>query len=106
LVEVHDESELERALGAGARIIGVNNRDLKTLEVDLEISLRLRPGIPTGIIAVSESGIKTWEDLRRMAEAGYHAALIGEKFMTAADPGAALREMLQRMRACSQVEPK
>jgi indole-3-glycerol phosphate synthase len=101
LVEIHDESELERALGAGAGIIGVNNRDLKTLEVDLEISLRLRPGIPTGSIAVSESGIKTWEDLRRMAEAGYHAALIGEKFMTAADPGAGLREMLEGMRAHS-----
>jgi indole-3-glycerol phosphate synthase len=101
LVEVHDESELERALGAGARIIGVNNRDLKTLEVDLEISLRLRPRIPAGSIAVSESGIKTWEDLRRMAEAGYHAALIGERFMMAADPGAGLREMLEGLRARS-----
>jgi indole-3-glycerol phosphate synthase len=101
LVEVHDESELERALGAGARIIGVNNRDLKTLEVDLEISLRLRPGIPAGSIAVSESGMKTGEDLRRLAEAGYHAALIGERFMTAADPGAALLEMLEGLRAHS-----
>jgi indole-3-glycerol phosphate synthase len=101
LVEVHDESELERALGAGAGIIGVNNRDLKTLEVDIEISLRLRPGIPAGSIAVSESGMKTWEDLRRIAEAGYHAALIGERFMTAPDPGAALREMLEGMRAHS-----
>jgi indole-3-glycerol phosphate synthase len=99
LVEVHDESELERALAAGAGIIGVNNRDLKTLEVDLEISLRLRPGIPAGRIAVSESGINTGEDLRRIAGAGYHAALIGERFMTAADPGAALREMLEGMRA-------
>jgi indole-3-glycerol phosphate synthase len=101
LVEVHDESELERALGAGARIIGVNNRDLKTLEVDLEVSLRLRPGIPPGSIAVSESGIKTSEDLRRMAEAGYHAVLVGESLMTAADPGAALREMLERLGAHS-----
>jgi indole-3-glycerol phosphate synthase len=101
LVEVHDEPELERALGAGARIIGVNNRDLKTLEVDLEISLRLRPRIPTGSIAVSESGIKKWQDLRRMAEAGYHAALIGERFMTAADPGAALREMVESLKARS-----
>jgi indole-3-glycerol phosphate synthase len=99
LVEAHDESELERALAAGARIIGVNNRDLKTLEVDLETSLRLRPLIPAGSVAVSESGIKTWEDLRRIAEAGYHAALIGERFMTAADPGTALREMLEGMRA-------
>ncbi|MGD0010568.1 MAG: indole-3-glycerol phosphate synthase TrpC [Terriglobia bacterium] len=101
LVEVHDESELERALGAGARIIGVNNRDLKTLEVDLETSLRLRPGIPAGSIAVSESGIKTSQDLRSLAEAGYHAALIGERFMTTADPGAALRQMLEGMRAPS-----
>jgi indole-3-glycerol phosphate synthase len=98
LVEVHDESELERALGVGATIIGVNNRDLKTLQVDLEVSLRLRPGIPAGSIAVSESGIKTWEDLGRVAEAGYHAALIGERFMTTADPGAALHEMLEGMR--------
>jgi indole-3-glycerol phosphate synthase len=101
LVEVHDESELERALGAGARIIGVNNRDLKTLEVNLETSLRLRPRIPAGCIAVSESGIKTGEDLCRIAEAGYHAVLIGERFMTAADPGAALREMLESLKARS-----
>ncbi len=101
LVEVHEESELERALRAGAKIIGVNNRDLKTLEVDLEISLRLRPKIPAGSIAVSESGIKTWEDLGHIAEAGYHAALIGERFMTTSDPGAALRDMLEGMRAHS-----
>jgi len=98
LVEVHDESELKRALAAGARIIGVNNRDLKTLGVDLETSLRLRPGIPAGCIAVSESGIKTTQDLRCLADAGYHAALVGERFMTAADPGAALREMLAGLR--------
>jgi len=98
LVEVHDESELKRALAAGARTIGVNNRDLKTLGVDLETSLRLRPGIPAGCIAVSESGIKTTQDLRNLADAGYHAVLIGERFMTAADPGAALREMLAGLR--------
>ena len=98
LVEVHDECELERALGAGAGIIGVNNRDLKTLEVDLEVSLRLRPRIPAGSIAVTESGIKTGQDLCRLAEAGYRAFLIGETFMTAADPGVALREMLEGMR--------
>jgi len=98
LVEVHDERELERALEAGARIIGVNNRDLKTLDVDLQTSYRLRPGIPAGCIAVSESGIKTGEDLCRIAEAGYHAVLIGERFMTAADPGAALRQLLDGMR--------
>jgi indole-3-glycerol phosphate synthase len=98
LVEVHDQTELERAVQAGAKIIGVNNRDLKTLEVDLAASFRLRPGIPADCIAVSESGIKTWEDLCRIIEAGYHAVLIGERFMTAADPGAALRQMLDGMR--------
>ena len=106
LVEVHDQRELERALEAGARIIGVNNRDLKTLEVDLETSFRLRPGIPAGVIAVSESGVKSSEDLRRLAEAGYHAVLIGERFMTAADPGVALREMMESLKECSQVERK
>ena len=95
LVEVHDETELERAVQAGATIIGVNNRDLKTLEVDLATSFRLRAGIPAACIAVSESGIKTREDLVRIAEAGYHAVLIGERFMTAADPGAALRDILE-----------
>jgi indole-3-glycerol phosphate synthase len=99
LVEVHDESELERALRLGAGIIGVNNRDLKTLEVNLETSIRLRPGIPAGIIAVSESGIKTSEDMRRMADAGYHAVLIGERFMTVADPGGALRDLLESLKA-------
>jgi len=100
LVEVHDRIELERAIQAGATIIGVNNRNLKTLEVDLATSFRLRAGIPAGCIAVSESGIKTPEDLRRIAEAQYHAALIGERFMTAADPGGALRDMLEGMRSC------
>jgi len=99
LVEVHDHLELQRAAQAGATIIGVNNRDLKTLEVDLATSFRLRAGIPADCIAVSESGIKTGEDLRRIAEAGFHAVLIGERFMTAADPGLALRQMLDGMRA-------
>jgi len=99
LVEVHDQVELERAVQAGAKIIGVNNRDLKTLEVDLAISFRLRAGIPAACIAGSESGIKTREDLFRIAEAGYHAGRSGERFMTAADPGTALRQLLDGMRA-------
>jgi indole-3-glycerol phosphate synthase len=99
LVEVHDQIELQRAVQAGAAIIGVNNRDLKTLEVDLATSFRLRAGIPGDCIAVSESGIKTWEDLYRIAEAGYHAVLIGERFMTAADPGLALKQLLDSIRA-------
>ena len=98
LVEVHDQTELGRAVQAGATLIGVNNRDLKTLEVDLATSFRLRAGIPADCIAVSESGIKTRKDLCRIAEAGYHAVLIGERFMTAAEPGEALRQILAGMR--------
>ncbi len=95
LVEVHDETELDRALAEGARLVGVNNRNLKTLEVDLETSFRLRPRIPAGVIAISESGIWTPADLKRLDHAGYHAALIGERFMTAADPGQELAEFLK-----------
>ncbi|MBI4166205.1 MAG: indole-3-glycerol phosphate synthase TrpC [Acidobacteria bacterium] len=94
LVEVHTEEELRRAVDAGASVIGVNNRNLKTLAVDLETSFRLRPLIPAGCIAVSESGIKTAADLRRLRRAGYDAVLIGERFMTQHDPGAALFELL------------
>lgn len=95
LVEIHTEKELERALEAGARILGVNNRNLKTLEVNLEVSLRLRAKIPPNCLAVSESGIKTSAEVRRLAEAGYHAILIGEHLMTAPDPGRALAEILE-----------
>ncbi len=94
LVEVHTEAELQRAADAGARIIGVNNRNLKTLEVNLETSLELRAKMPGGCVAVSESGIKTTEDLRRISAAGFHAVLIGEKFMTEPDPGQALGRLL------------
>lgn len=98
LVEVHTEDELARALDAGADIIGVNNRDLKTLEVKLETSLRLREKIPAGILSVTESGIKTGEDLARLHEAGFDAALIGERLMRSGNPGRALREMLTAAR--------
>lgn len=94
LVEVHTEDELARALDAGADIIGVNNRDLKTLEVRLETSFRLREKIPAQCLAVAESGIKTGEDLKKLREAGFDAALIGERLMRSGDPGRALREML------------
>jgi indole-3-glycerol phosphate synthase len=94
LVEVHTEDELSRAIDAGARLIGVNNRDLKTLEVDLETSFRLRPKIPEGCVAVSESGIKTPEDLRRLADAGFNAVLIGESLMVKEDPGVELARLL------------
>jgi indole-3-glycerol phosphate synthase len=94
LVEVHTEAELECAIAAGARIIGVNNRNLKTLEVNLETSFELRPKMPRGCVAVSESGIKTAADLRRIGEAGFNAVLIGERLITQPDPGDALRQLL------------
>jgi indole-3-glycerol phosphate synthase len=95
LVEVHTEVETRRAVDAGARIIGVNNRDLKTLAVDIETSVRLRALIPPGYIAVSESGIKTSTDLIKLRRAAYDAFLIGERFMTQPDPGKALSELLK-----------
>ncbi len=93
LVEVHDEAVLERA-AAGVGLIGVNNRNLKTMEVDIETSLRLREKIPSGCVAVSESGLRTREDLQRLCVAGSSAFLIGTLFMKATDPGEALREIL------------
>jgi len=94
LVEAHTEEELSRALHAGARIIGVNNRNLQTLEVDLETSFRLRPKIPTDCLSVSESGISSVGDLRRLSAAGFDAVLIGERCMTAPDPGKELADLL------------
>ena len=94
LVEVHTDGELDRAVAAGARIIGVNNRNLKTLKISLETSFQLRARIPRGCLAVSESGIKTAADLRRIEDAGFDAVLIGERFMTQPDPGTALSELL------------
>lgn len=94
LVEVHTADELQRALGAGARILGVNNRNLKTMEVNLETSLRLREQIPGSCLAISESGIKTAADLQRLGAAGYHAVLIGERLMTSEEPGQALAALL------------
>ncbi len=94
LVEVHDEAELEVALGIGARLIGVNNRNLRTLEVDTQASDRLIGRIPHDVIAVTESGLRTRGDLERFRALGYRGFLVGERFMTAPDPGAALRELL------------
>jgi len=94
LVEVHNREELTAALDAGAAIVGVNNRNLRTLAVDLEVSQELIARIPKGVTAVSESGIKTPEDIARLRRLGYHAFLIGERFMACADPGAELRALL------------
>jgi indole-3-glycerol phosphate synthase len=98
LVEVHDAVELGIALDAGAQVVGVNNRNLRTLDVDVRASEELIAGIPPGVVAVSESGLQTPADLRRLRELGYNAFLIGERFMTEQDPGAALAEMIN---ACS-----
>ncbi len=94
LVEVHDEAELDRAAASGARIIGVNNRDLRTFAVSLETSLRLADRMPPGVLRVSESGIACRADIERLRGAGYHAFLIGETLMKAAGPEQVLRELL------------
>jgi indole-3-glycerol phosphate synthase len=94
LVEVHDEAELDRAVDCGAEIIGVNNRNLDTFDVDLGVALRLKEGIPDGCVAVAESGIQTRADVARLAAAGYDAILAGEALMRAADPGAKLADLL------------
>ena len=93
-MEVHDATELAIALDAGARIVGVNNRNLRTLEVDVHASETLIAQMPADVIAVSESGLKTAGRSRAAAALGYRAFLIGERFMTAADPGAALASLL------------
>jgi len=94
LVEVHTAPELEQALRAGAPVIGVNNRDLQTLVTTLEASLSLLPLIPPGPVAVSESGIFTGADVKRVVAAGAHAVLVGEALLKAPDVGAKVRELL------------
>ena len=95
LVEVHDEGELTRAVDSGARLIGVNNRNLRTLQVDIDGSYRLAAKIPKGVVGVSESGLSTRADLEQLAAAGYRAFLIGERFMTDPDPVRAIRELIE-----------
>jgi len=94
LVEVHDATELAIAIDAGARIVGVNNRNLRTLEVDVHASETLIGRMPSGIVAVSESGLRSADDLRRLKALGYSAFLIGERFMTAEEPGDALAALV------------
>ena len=93
LVEAHDEAEVDRALNAGARILGVNNRDLKNFTVETENSRRLRARIPEDVLFVSESGVRTAEDVARLAAIGADAVLIGETLMRAPDKTAKLREL-------------
>jgi len=93
VVEVHSQRELRTALAAGAEIIGVNNRDLRTFAVTLETSLRLAEEIPAGVLKISESGIHSPEDIRRLREAGFDAFLVGEHLLKSASPGEALRAL-------------
>jgi indole-3-glycerol phosphate synthase len=94
LVEVHDDRELELALLSGARIVGVNNRNLHTFEVTLDTSLRLAELIPKDVLKVSESGIASSEDIRRLRTAGYDAFLVGEHLVRSADRSQALRALM------------
>ncbi len=99
LTEVHDEDEARRAMEAGARIVGVNNRDLRTLAVSLETSFRVAPLIAAADVRVAESGLRTGDDLAGLASAGYHAFLIGERFMTDDDPGDGLARVIAEANA-------
>jgi indole-3-glycerol phosphate synthase len=94
LVEIHDQQQLYMALDAGARLIGINNRNLKTFSVDLEISLQLVKCIPGDRIVISESGIKSREDIKRLTDVGIQGFLIGESLVTSVDPTAKLRELI------------
>ena len=94
LVEVHDQRELRTALAAGADIIGVNNRDLRTFAVTLETSLRLAEEMPDGVLKISESGIHSRGDIQRLQDAGFDAFLVGEHLLKAASPEAELRSLL------------
>jgi indole-3-glycerol phosphate synthase len=96
LVEVHNEAELDRALACNARIIGINNRNLVTMSVDINITGKLRPLIPPGKIVVSESGIKRRDDIQRMREWGTHAVLVGEALVTAEDIPARIKELFDQ----------
>jgi len=101
LVEIHDENELKRALDIGASFIGINNRNLTTFELDLSVTEALAPKIPKACTIVSESGIRTANDVRRIVAAGVHAALIGESLMRADDPRALLESFLGAARGAS-----
>jgi indole-3-glycerol phosphate synthase len=101
LCEVHDEDELGRALDLGCDIIGVNNRDLRTFQVDLNTALRLGRNIPPGVLKVAESGLRAGADIRRLRDAGYEGFLIGESLMRAEFPGQALKELLAAARTAN-----
>jgi indole-3-glycerol phosphate synthase len=93
LVEVRDVQELELALSLDARLIGVNNRNLETLQIDPDTALRLLPLIPRGVVAIAESGVKSVGDVRRLASAGADAVLVGSELSASPDPEAAVRSL-------------
>ncbi|MBU0484973.1 MAG: indole-3-glycerol phosphate synthase TrpC [Proteobacteria bacterium] len=97
LVEVHDEQEMDQAMAAGTRLLGVNNRNLRDFSVDLETTFRIKRLLPPGMPLVSESGIRDLDDLKKLAAAGVTAALIGETLMRAEDRAAALRSLLSEL---------
>src|ERR1700678_2496402 len=94
LVEVHDEEELKPAVASGARLIGVNNRNLHNFEVSLETSIRLSEKIPAGVVRVAESGIHSLGDVKRLSAVGYQAFLVGEHLMKSGDPAGAIRALV------------
>jgi indole-3-glycerol phosphate synthase len=95
LVEVHNELDLERSIESGATLIGVNNRDLRTFEVSLEVALNLAQKLPGHVTAIAESGIRSAADVIRLSKAGYQGFLVGEHLMRAPSPGKALKELIQ-----------
>ena len=96
LVETHDRQEVERAIAADARVIGVNHRDLQTFKIDMTLATTLRPLVPSGRLLVAESGIRTPDDVSKMQAAGVDAVLVGGSLMCEPDPGSALRRLLGR----------
>lgn len=94
LVEAHDEDEIERALRMGARLVGINHRDLRTFKMDMTLAERMRDRIPADRVVVAESGLRNADDVARMRRAGVDAILVGESLMRGEDPGAALRALL------------
>jgi indole-3-glycerol phosphate synthase len=101
VVEVHDATEARRAVAAGARCIGVNNRDLRTLQTDLDTFARVRAVIPIGVVCVAESGVRDDDDVRRLVGEGADAVLVGEALMRSDDPAAACASMVRAARAAS-----
>ena len=105
LCEVHDEAEVQRAIAAGCEIIGVNSRNLRTFDVDLQTPQRLASRLPTEVLAVAESGIHSADEVRELRAAGYQAFLVGEWLMRAPRPGEALRELLAQAQGPSTRAP-